>query len=309
MPIPHDWSKKLNVFLDEWKRNPRREAYLGDGPFDNFILTEQAESWDAFLGWLNELQDLWCFRGQREASWFLHTSLDRAVKKITASGYYHLDREIEGRELLFRFQQQAHRYLHLLPPDDDLSSWFALMQHHRVPTRFLDWTESSYVALYFAVEEESQEDEKRSALWAIDLVWLERKGRELLQSDAGTPDLDDPRTRAEYLNSLLGCEGKPLIVRINALRSNERMAAQQGFFLCKLFHEASFNQILMSMMIKEVPDRPVVRKLEIGNDHRIKFLKKLRAMNIHRASLFPDLDGFGRSLQLDLELKVKGTLE
>jgi hypothetical protein len=29
-------------------------------------------------------------------------------------------------------------------------------------------------------------------------------------------------------------------------------------------------------------------------------------MNIHRASLFPGLDGFGMSLKLDLEIKVKG---
>jgi len=61
------------------------------------------------------------------------------------------------------------------------------------------------------------------------------------------------------------------------------------------------------MMIRsEIPDQPVVRKLEVGNSHRIEFLKNLRAMNIHRASLFPGLDGFGQSLRLDLEIKVKG---
>jgi hypothetical protein len=32
-------------------------------------------------------------------------------------------------------------------------------------------------------------------------------------------------------------------------------------------------------------------------------LKKLRAMNIHRGSLFPGLDGLGTLLRLDLELK------
>jgi hypothetical protein len=49
-----------------------------------------------------------------------------------------------------------------------------------------------------------------------------------------------------------------------------------------------------------------LRKLVVGRDLRIKFLKNLRAMNIHRASLFTGLDGFGRSLRLDLEIKVKG---
>lgn len=84
------------------------------------------------------------------------------------------------------------------------------------------------------------------------------------------------------------------------------MLAQQGVLLCKLFHQATFSVILMSMMFDQIPDRPVVRKLEVGRNLRIEFLKNLRAMSIHRAWLFPGLDGFGMSLKLDLEIKVKG---
>jgi hypothetical protein len=57
------------------------------------------------------------------------------------------------------------------------------------------------------------------------------------------------------------------------------------------------------MMYPEVTDRPAIRKLEITSSLRLRFLKHLRAMNIHRASLFPGLDGLGLSLKLDLELK------
>jgi hypothetical protein len=61
---------------------------------------------------------------------------------------------------------------------------------------------------------------------------------------------------------------------------------------------------LMSMMFwSEIPERPVVRKFEVEGTLRCEFLKKLRVMNIHRASLFPALDGFAQSLRLDLELK------
>jgi len=85
------------------------------------------------------------------------------------------------------------------------------------------------------------------------------------------------------------------------------MVAQQGLSLCKLFHAATFNQVLMRMMIRIAPPQvPVVRKLEVGSSLRIEFLKRLRTMNIHRASLFPGLDGFGTSLKLNLEIKVKG---
>ncbi|MEP6644712.1 MAG: FRG domain-containing protein [Acidobacteriaceae bacterium] len=310
MPTPADWSEKLQAFLNTWKQNPRSDEYLGDGPFIQFVLTEQAASWDDFLIWLRELEGSWCFRGQREAAWLLNTSLDLAVKREysseNSSGSYHLDRETEGRELLFRFQQQAHSYIAHPPPSEDLSSWFALMQHHGVPTRLLDWTSSPYVALFFALEEQTQEKDGSSALWAVDMDWLERKGRELLPPQPPAATLDGSETSAEYINGLLRETEQPVIVKINPRRANERMFAQQGVFLCKLFHPATFGLILMSMMIHpQPPARPVVRKLELGTNLRIEFLKNLRAMNVHRASLFPGIDGFGRSLKLDLEIKVK----
>jgi len=90
----------------------------------------------------------------------------------------------------------------------------------------------------------------------------------------------------------------------SAVSQHPRLFAQQGIFLCKLYHKASFGQILMTMMMHPEPThRPVIRKLEIESNLRIKFLRLLRAMNIHRASLFPGLDGLGLSLKLDLELK------
>jgi hypothetical protein len=314
MPVPSDWPQRIKAFVSEWKSNPRAEKYLGDQTFGEFVLTEQANSWADFLGWLNELQGSWCFRGQREAGWWLDTSLDRAVKRewssANGSGYYHLNREIEQLGLLTRFRQQAHLYLRHLPPDDDLGSWFALMQHHGVPTRLLDWTKSPYVAMYFALEQDSERPEKRSAIWAIDLDWLERIECELFQMELETSQLADANGRIEYLNRLLGHKENPVVVRIDPAKTNERIAAQQGILLCNLHHRAMFNAILNGMIFHdESLELPVLRKIEIDGKHRISFLKTLREMNIHRASLFPGLDGFGQSLRLELEMKVKGSPE
>jgi hypothetical protein len=281
---------------------------------DRFVVTKSASSWEDFLAWLNEIEGPWCFRGQRDSRWLLETSLDRAVKKefssATGSGYSRLDREPEIRELLFRFQQQAHQYISDPPPDDDLSSWFAIMQHHGVPTRFLDWTKSPYVALYFALEEEPPVD--GCALWAIDLEWLEERARKLL-SETPASAWGEFKERAKYVNQLLAQTEKPVIIPVNPLRLDSQIVAQQGFFLCKLYHQASFSQILLGMMTNpgtaagepDIPDQPAVRRLVLKSELRIGFLRNLRAMNIHRASLYPGLDGFGQSLRLDLEMKVK----
>jgi hypothetical protein len=90
MPVPSDWSENFRTFVNDWKRKSKNgefldDEYWGDNPFNHFGVTERAKSWEHFLRWLDELQGCWCFRGQREATWLLHTSLDRDVQRERSS--------------------------------------------------------------------------------------------------------------------------------------------------------------------------------------------------------------------------------
>jgi FRG domain len=324
MPIPTDWSQKQRTVLAEYDQIQDRFGPSYDKLFSKLVWTEPAKSWEDFLAWIGELEGAWCFRGQRESAWTLQTSLDRVVRVsyenvrvempdgryFLSSGHYHLDRRDEESKLLYRFKQQAHQLIPHSPPLDDKPSWFALMQHYGAPTRLLDWTSSPYVALYFATEEKPQgkngkkeedkgeKDDGYSAVWAMDLDWLGMKKQKHLESI-------EPKERVACLNGLLEQRGEPLIVKIDPPQANERMSAQQGFFLWKLYETTPFfDQILISMMSDPIQERPVVRKLKVGEDLRIEFLERLRSMNIHRGSLFPGLDGFCKFLKTELEIKV-----
>jgi hypothetical protein len=279
VPTVEQWTRDFLAFAEDWKSKPPdwlpREEYIGDNPFHHFVLTEEAESWADFIHWADEFSDRqWCFRGQREASWPLQTSLDR------------------------RFQQDAHNYLTHVPTVDDISSWHALMQHFNAPTPLMDWTKSPFVAAYLALDDQATdrrpaEDDPHSTVWAIDLNWLGEKREQLFKAITDSSEL--------LRNSA------PTVVRINPPMSNPRLFAQQGVFLAKLYDEASFGQLLMTMMLRpDVTDKPVIRRIEIGNTIRIPFLKRLRSINIHRASLFPGLDGLGALLKHDLELTKSG---
>jgi len=308
------WYQKLEKFVEEIKKPGARNMpdywHQYDTCFEKaFVFTEPrpATSWSCFQDWVGDLSGHWGYRGQRESRWTLQTTLDRMARVHysgkNCEGHYALDRRDVERDLLVQFRQQAHQYIRHLPSDSDLASWFALMQHYGVPTRLLDWTESPYVAMYFAVEEEAQDDPKRSAVWAIDLEWLEKRMQETLKLKSGGITASNRNSQ----NNLLDQSEIPLVARIDPAIANERMFAQQGFFLWKLLETTPFfDQILMSMMIHpELVERPVLRKLEVAAELRMEFLEVLRSMNIHRASLFPGLDGFCQFLKIGLEIKVR----
>jgi hypothetical protein len=53
----------------------------------------------------------------------------------------------------------------------------------------------------------------------------------------------------------------------------------------------------------------VVSRVVLKKHHRIHFLEELRRMNIHSASLFPGLDGFARSLAVNLDISLAHQVE
>ena len=313
MEKPSDWSQRLTKALDEWNRSPDRFGRDYDHLFSKFVCTERVESWDSFCRWSIELQE-WGFRGQREASWGLQTSLERdavhggirvSYSYGNTSGVRSLDRKIVGEQLLAHFRRLAPSYLRNLPPDNDLASWLSLMQHYGGPTRLLDWTECPFVAMYFALRNEPRK-ENDSAVWAIDLGWLERKAQEILGPKGAAQTSHGCLSTPDLVNALLREMQIPLVVRIDPQNRNERMAAQKGFFLWKLYEQMPlFDQMLIDMMLHPgVVESPVVRRLEIGPSLRRSFLERLcREKNIHEASLFPG-DDFCEPLRLELRARV-----
>src|SRR5438270_5558340 len=88
------------------------------------------------------------------------------------------------------------------------------------------------------------------------------------------------------------------------------MLAQQGQLLCRLRHDRDFSTSLLEMLIHpSIVDRQVVSKIVVNRHQRIAFLEELRQMNIHSASLFPGLDGFARSLAVNLDIEVARQVE
>lgn len=85
------------------------------------------------------------FRGHSDASWKLLPSVMREESSNGSKGIYnefHLTTDFRNRS--FMLGQTPDR-------KGCIDLWLYIMQHHGLPTRLLDWTESALIAVYFAV--------------------------------------------------------------------------------------------------------------------------------------------------------------
>lgn len=122
----------------------------------------------------------WC-RGQERAEWDLMPKLYR----LTSDDDY-LNTEYEIREA---FTTRAPALSDYAKPSDAsvLNNWesYFVMQHYGAPTRLLDWTEASLVALYFAVR--SNAGNFKAAVWALDAWQLNQR---VINTDEVIPPAD-----------------------------------------------------------------------------------------------------------------------
>lgn len=279
---------------------------LKEKPASPYEVTK-CEDWDHLVGKLRPLSRGWIFRGQL-ASWELSTTLERYTPPPLAA------KVEQEQRLIAEFARRVDR--HLLPGQTirDGLEQIALMQHYGAPTRLLDFTNSPYVAAYFAFE--GFEHDAR-AVWAVKMAPLRRAAGRLLRKAypeieasvkeiAGTsPVIDVIRDLAATLAATGGVKGDdnisfestvqknkvPFLLPAEPFRLTERMQVQQGTFLSvgDVRHSAVAN--LQAMKLSS----DTVQKFEIPYDVRAGALEELRLMNITRASLFPGLEGYAQS--------------
>ncbi len=259
------------------------------------LFIEQAcKSWADAARFVVSLSGTHVFRGQTAASWPLQSTIERASSE-------HDKYQLES-SLLRAFQTGASRFLTLRPTHEDMLSWLALMQHHGVPTRLLDWTRSPFVAAFFAAEGRESVKEPFS-IWAIELRYLRATARALLSSKLTKPLAESDRLGdAAIFNGWLQ-KKVSVVAPVASPAGHDRLLYQRGLFLCPGHLEQSFDVNLGTMVEYSKPHgKRWFCKITIPFSERVAALRELDAMNINRASLFPGLDGYSQYLRQKIEL-------
>lgn len=246
------------------------------------------EDWSSFKKFTEALSENWVFRGQGNNVWELQNAIER-------TDFIHLYKGIET-DFIAEFQRGARNYLTNDSLPAHLIEWLALMQHHGAPTRLLDFSKSPFIAAFFAFEQCLPQNENSIAIWAINIQHLKQRSATVIQQYYPREMEDNNNVVSEKLFEKILQDNKySFIFPVEPFRMNRRYSLQQSIFVSTANSYEPFMQQLH--FIGEELSRTVI-KIELPALLQKEVIRDLQRMNLNRASLFPDLDGYAASLRL-----------
>lgn len=256
---------------------------------------------------LMENRRTYAWRGQNDSSYMFSSSLYR---KLAETGPVDEERMREQEMKILRQARKWGLGRDLGPSATDMHL-LAILQHHGVDTRLIDVTSNPMTALWFACEEHYPPRESPGVLFAFDVgetEWYESFDH---TNQPGRPEDDGRPLSAVYEQALKLSQDNQAPFRIFPALPDERMKAQEGFFLGSAVPPSVAVPDVLGIHLKgRAPGTALLEGLRVerkqGRPSALPFCaivipdavkKKLReplerTYNRRRRVLFPDVDGF-----------------
>jgi hypothetical protein len=202
------------------------------------------------------------YRGQKSSAYKLVPKVGR-IKKFRepkrkigqSSSSPRIDQE---KDILSEFKNRALPLLPRTPADN--WEWLAIGQHHGLATRLLDWSTSPLVAAYFAVEKDWDGD---SVVFSYNSGFYNYHGKK------------NGKKKDPFFE-------EKVVKRITPASYTRRIEAQSGRFT---IHGDP------TLPLEDLSTNASLNRIIITHSFRRELREILSGYGIHRASLFPDLDG------------------
>ncbi|WP_316674982.1 FRG domain-containing protein [uncultured Tolumonas sp.] len=243
--------------------------------------TIKCESWTAFIDFLHDNQTLklnntYCFRGHASENWELKPTLKREFEKNKVVDTKAAEKDILNEFKKYCLGRRGHNPAHL-----DENEWWALGQHFGLKTPLLDWSESPYVAAFFAFNSDAHHTENIT-------IWM------LAKTINSFPELS--KIKADYHIEFL----RPY------LDENARLINQRGLFV-RTPDMMCINEWFLSLSKEHYIG---LAKILIPASEKRYALDSLDKMNINHLTLFPDLTGSAEyaNYQMIEQIKKNSTM-
>lgn len=216
---------------------------------------------------------LW-FRGQARYHWPLLPSLYRHESPVQPRFERELTRD-------FRLKAAAFVKGTLTP-----ANIMFFMQHYGLPTRLLDWTENSYAALYFAVEQAKEVED--ASVWVLSPWRL----NEIIMRSKTVPTSADPILSNHWLRSDAQHEPEAMRpVAVRAAHNSPRIRAQRGVFTLH-----GQEHLPIEQLVDESESSAIVARLLIPRSHCAAIKRELYGVDVTRGRFFPELEALSRDI-------------
>jgi hypothetical protein len=277
-------------------------------------------SWNEFADISNKLiqfmdDDNVIYRGQANSEWGLYSSFARMMKsepKIRVLDSLHIE-----EDMLTYFSDRARLYKEIPTNREHLNvyDWWGFMQHYGAPTRMVDWSLSPYVALYFAVEDYYNKDGALFLYKTPPLSFVQRLANKI-DFPVGVVNGKDQFIDffVDQYNKQIN--NKPytkclLVTRGN--NSTNRMFAQQSIHTVGTELLDSFDKQIEDLEIehkvKKKEGEETLIKIIIPLKLKLEFQVNLNAMNINATTLFPGIEGLGKTTRKFVEQRIKSRIK
>ena len=260
-------------------------------------LKSASEMFDVISNKLINRDDNLVFRGQINEKWKLESTLMRYINSIVELKLPQIERLDKSSILKLATARLHDNFNNNLIINNDLTeekientNLWEYGQHFGFPTPLLDWTNSPFIALFFALGNKLISEEGKShCIYVLNIDMIKHLNKQII-------DKIRPIKSTVLKSEALLNEQYPTLDIITKVSSiNKRLSYQQGLFtqleFCNSI-EVWLNKITKELT-KDKSSSFVLKKYTFPTTEleRIKILDKLDAMNINYRTLFPDIEG------------------
>ena len=267
--------------------------------------------------------DLW-FRGEGSINWktplvptSYRTLAETFKSKIDDLFVSQNIRSLENN-IQAEFNRRAHRYIKSNNIENSQWNRYFLMQHYKVKTRLLDWTENAMLALFFAISNKSSFKDD-SIIWVlrpfklndqtIKTILNTEKSCMIIPPGIDSAEKEDLVTeddkikiseltrryvQMDFVKKDDNTETIYYPLAIHPTYLDQRMTAQKT---CFTIFGNKINGLLSNESNPDFLNSVVIE----GGATKRKMLNELRLLGIDHESILPDLDGIGESINSRFE--------